>query len=60
MGASISGGGVVGFPLLGVGFNVVKPIVQSTSPVYGSIGYEAVVGSAGIDFDLGITEGMKK
>lgn len=54
-GASYSYGGIIGSPLIGVGFNKVHPLVSIDSIVYGSYAYELAVGSSGINLEIGGT-----
>lgn len=59
-GASYSYGVVIGHPMLGVGFNRVHPIVNKTSNIYGSHANEIVVGSSGVNMELGVTTEVSK
>ncbi len=53
--ASYSYGAVVGHPLFGVGLYKVHPLVPKDSVVYGSHAYEVVVGSSGVNLEIGGT-----
>lgn len=59
-GASYSYGAVIGHPMLGVGFNRVHPIVNRTSNIYGSHANEIVVGSSGVNMEIGVTIEVSK